>query len=125
MYVWTQVRQTEGLYSVLEKGCIFLSLLCLSGQCRGARPQGGWHEGLHRFPLGHVHRAWDCSALDLGALPGVEGTVCVDAVVEMRAKLVEDRASVAESVGGHRAGPFAPSPMATEGGEWGVGVEVH
>lgn len=63
--------------------------------------------------------------LDISALPGVEDTVCVDAVVEMRAELVEDRAPVAESVGGHGVGPFAPTPMAAEVGEWGVGAEVQ
>lgn len=66
-----------------------------------------------------------CSVLNLSALPGVEDTVCVDAVVEMRAELVEDRASIAESVGGHGVGPFAPAPMAAEVGEWGVGAEVQ
>lgn len=66
-----------------------------------------------------------CSVLNLSALPGEEDAVCIDAVVEMRAKLVEDRASIAESIGGHRVGPFGPAPMAAEVGEWGVGTEVQ
>lgn len=63
--------------------------------------------------------------LDLGALPGVEDAVCVDAVVEVRAELVEDGASVAQSIAGCGAGPLTPARMATEVGEWGVGVEVQ
>lgn len=66
-----------------------------------------------------------CSVLDLGALPGVEDAVCVDAVVEMRAELVEDRASVAKSVAGHGVGPLAPTPGAAEVGEWGIRAEVQ
>lgn len=51
---------------------------------------------------------WSCPcspgavwALDLCAFPGVEGAVGVDAVVEVRAELVEDGASIAKRIGGH------------------------
>lgn len=63
--------------------------------------------------------------LDLGALPGVEDAARAEAVVEVRAELVEDRAAVAQGVGGHGVGPLAPAPVATEVGQWGVGAEAQ
>lgn len=75
--------------------------------------------GLDCFSSPCVQQARGCSVLDLGALPGIEDAVRVDTVVEMGAELVEDRASVAESVGRHGVGPLAPAPVAAEVGEWG------
>lgn len=43
----------------------------------------------------------------------------------MRTELVEDRAAVAKSVGGHGVGPLTPAAVAAEVGEWGVGAEVE
>lgn len=64
-------------------------------------------------------------SLDFSAFPGEEDTVGVDAIVEMWTELVEDRASIAQSIGGYRVGPFTPIPMATEVGKGGVGVEIQ
>lgn len=64
-------------------------------------------------------------SLDFSAFPGEEDAVSVNAVVEMWTELVEDRASIAQSIGGYRVGPFTPIPMATEVGKRGVGVEIQ
>lgn len=63
--------------------------------------------------------------LDLSALPGVEDTVRVDAPIEGRVELVEDRTPIARSVAGHGAGPLAHAHRAADVGKGGVGAEVQ
>ena len=63
--------------------------------------------------------------LDLGALPGVEDAVGVDAVVEVGAELVEGSAPVAQGAAGRGGGPLAAARVAADVAEGCVGVEVQ
>lgn len=98
----------------------------MSGQFHSHGPPWGWHGGPPLlFFLACPSGSGAVLYLDLSTLPGVEDTIGVDTVVEVRAELAEHRSSVAERVGGHGVCPVTPTAVAVEVGEWREGVEAQ